>query len=150
MRLAALLLFASVLHACILPLPGETLHAVPEQAAAALGPGTATRADVLLRLGEPTWRNDGDTHFVYEWETLHGGIVLGFPLPFGGAFEVSCHCLGIRFRPDGLVAERRHFDGGVHSLVYPGADTKASTCERDAALRSRVTEWLSAPSPERR
>ena len=80
-RLAALLMLGVALQACILPLPSETLHAVPEQAAGALVPGTSNRADVL-----------------------------GFPIPFAAVFQVSCHCLVVRFRPDGLVADLKQFD----------------------------------------
>jgi hypothetical protein len=150
MRLAALLLLVSLLQACILPTPSETLHAVPEQAAGAFVPGTSSRADVLLRLGDPSCRGEHDSYFVYEWEKTHGGVVLGYPLPFAGAFEVSCHCLVIRFLPDGLVADLKHFDGDVQWLGFPGVQTESGRCKRDSELMARVMEWLAEPLPERR
>ena len=144
-RLAALLVLVVALQACILPLPSETLHAVPEQAAGALVPGTSNRADVLLRLGDPSRRDERDSHFVYEWETLRDGVVLGFPIPFAAVFQVSCHCLVVRFRPDGLVADLKQFDGEVQSLLAPSPDMESSGCQRDSALSAQIAEWLARP-----
>ena len=145
MRLAALLTLVPVLQACILPLPSETLHAVPEQAAGAFAPATSNRADVLLRLGDPSRRDERDSHFVYEWETVHSGVVLGFPIPFAVVFEVSCHCLAVRFLQDGLVADLKQFDGEARWLVVPSLDMGSSPCERDSATQARIAEWLAKP-----
>jgi hypothetical protein len=144
-----MLALASLMVGCILPVPSETLRAVPEQAARDFVPGASTRAEVLLRLGDPSIRGARDAHFVYQWEKTHGGVVFGYPYPFAGGFEVSCHCLVIRFRPDGRVADLKPFDGEAQALVFPLAGTNWRSCDQDSALKARVGEWLAA-LPERR
>ena len=146
--LAAMLMLVSV-QGCILPVPSETLRAVEQKTVRDFVPGTSTRADVLLRLGDPSCRGEQDGHFVYAWEKTHGGLVLGYPLPFAGAFGVSCHDLVIRFQRDGRVADLNQFDGEIQPLIAPGA-MDACDCGGDPVLSGRVDEWLATPMPERR
>jgi hypothetical protein len=140
--IAFLLAFAIFLYGCLLPLPGETVHEVSEKSIAAILPGSSTRTDVLLLFGDPTRRGSKDEYFVYEWERFHGGLVLGFPLPFGMAYADSCHQLVIGFGPTGLVSRLRVFRGEAQSSVDLLAPQGVGICTRDTELIHQVEAWL--------
>lgn len=62
----------------------------------------ASRADVLLRLGEPERRSPDDRYFTYEWTARVGavGVLGGASFPVDNVFRAS-----IRFDGSGHVAE---------------------------------------------
>ncbi len=64
-------------------------------------PGKTTRADVLLRLGDPAKRLEEDRIFVYQWERIHGYVISMFPQP--NTYIPRPHYLGLEFTPDGRV-----------------------------------------------
>jgi outer membrane protein assembly factor BamE (lipoprotein component of BamABCDE complex) len=141
-------MLVAVLDACVIPVPvQEVSNEVSEQSLAAIEPSASTRADVLLLLGEPTIRGDGDRHFVYSWRKSHGGALVAFPYPVGGGVGKSCHCLVIRFAPNGGVAKVKVFHGEVHvEGFFLGADIPGSdVCTRDTALTAAIKEWLAEP-----
>jgi len=150
-RLVALSVLVSALNACVVPLPLTGVSGeVPEQSIALIKPGISTRADVLLLLGDPTVRGEGDTHFVYSWEKLHGGAVFAAPYPVAFETAESCHSLAIRFAPNGGVAAVRVFHGEarIESLTILNKDVPSSgVCGHDTALTERIEEWLAEPSP---
>lgn len=101
---------------CVIPTPG----ALDEGSARAniardvvelLKPLQTTRADVVLRLGNPTERLAGDRFFIYDWATVDliwafcaGGECIGGPL------ARTAHFLGFEFDPENRVVEVRKFE----------------------------------------
>ena len=158
-RAGTVLLVASVLAGCLLPIPGSVSGGISEETMASIRPGVTTRADVLLMLADPHSRSREDGCFTYSWVEHHGGAVLVFAVPGGGApiagaTTVSCHVVAIRFSSDGRVSETRRFDGRVHgegftlfSLDAPAKDP----CVVDAELTQRVQAWIDeVPEADRR
>jgi len=117
---AALVFYALILTGCLLPVPVPTsaVHQRPavvlsNESFNALRPGEATRADVLLSLGEPTSRIDGDQFLLYEWAGDYGFVFIG---PFGkDAFLTALNYLCFEFREDSVLMRRETFTGS--SLV---------------------------------
>ncbi len=74
-------------------------------------PGKTTRADVLLRLGEPSmWPEEG-RFFVYQWMRINGYWAIALS-PTGGAegtIRHSCY-LGLEFTPDNRVKRVKVLD----------------------------------------
>jgi hypothetical protein len=100
----------AVLTGClILPLSDD---AAPTSGKAVVRPsaleefraGESTRADVLLRLGEPTERRGNDRVFVYGWEVPRVAIIVfagpGFATSLG-----TKKCAAIRFDDRGIVSD---------------------------------------------
>jgi outer membrane protein assembly factor BamE (lipoprotein component of BamABCDE complex) len=110
-RTALLVLTGLGLSGCIIfPTPshgGERV--ITKEAIESFEPGTTTRADVLLRLGDPTKRLEEDRFFVYQWKRTHWywGIFLGNGA--GGRFQYS-HYLGLEFTPDNRVKRVKEID----------------------------------------
>jgi len=101
-RMVLLALTGLGLSGCIiLPTPSHGgVGVITKEIIESFEPGKTTRADILLRLGDPAERLEEDRFFVYHWIRIHGyfaagggysGIVL--PLP-------AKHSLGIEFTPD--------------------------------------------------
>lgn len=84
----------------------------PEQVKA-LAPGVATRADVLLALGDPEMRLDGERLLLYQWGTASG---LFLSESAGGPLASSFHDLLFEFDDTGLL--RR--SGDLKSLLAEG------------------------------
>jgi hypothetical protein len=144
-----LLALVTLVGGCVLPLAPESLNEVPERSITAIRPDVSTRADVLLLLGNPTRREAQDAYFLYEWERLHGGAALGFPLPFALTYSESCHQLVIRFAPNGLVSRVRVFHGEPQTGGVVLGAKSAGVCVRDKTLRTRVEAWFAeAPAVE--
>lgn len=89
--MALLMPLVMLLSGCIIPVPtpghsyGPT---VDKNTFDALQPGLASRADVLLTLGQPTSRLEDDRYLIYTWTVVHGYAVIfvgagytGFGLP---------------------------------------------------------------------
>jgi outer membrane protein assembly factor BamE (lipoprotein component of BamABCDE complex) len=78
-------------------------------------PGKTTRADVLLRLGDPAIRREEDRFFAYQWTRRSGYWAVGLPLPMGpgpstgGPIRRSCY-LGLEFTPDNRVKRVKVLD----------------------------------------
>jgi outer membrane protein assembly factor BamE (lipoprotein component of BamABCDE complex) len=77
-------------------------------------PGKTTRADVLLRLGDPYIRRKEDRFFVYEWTRTSGYWAIVLPIPttgegMEGLIRHSCY-LGLEFTPDNRVKQVRVLD----------------------------------------
>ena len=75
-------------------------------------PGKTTRADVLLRLGDPYVRLYEDRFFVYEWKRISWYWAIATS-PFGdgvgGDFRHSSY-LGLEFTPDNRVRRVKVLD----------------------------------------
>lgn len=117
-RLTKLLVCSIVLAAtagCVIPTPGALDQGSPraniaQNVTESLKPYDTTRADILLRLGNPTERIAGDRFFIYDWATVDliwafcaGGECIGGPL------ARTAHFLGFEFDPENRVVEVRKF-----------------------------------------
>jgi len=145
------LLLAAVTAGCVIPIPVTGVFGdISEASIAAIKPGVSTRADVVLLLADPTTRGEQDGHFIYSWHRLHGAAIVAFPYPLAAGAAGSCHCLVVRFAPNGDVTARRVFDGAVHlggaTILDSDAD-RPDICTRDQELRQRTLEWLNEASP---
>jgi outer membrane protein assembly factor BamE (lipoprotein component of BamABCDE complex) len=92
----------------ILPIPTPAhggYGVITEESVESLESGKATRADVLLKLGDPAERLHQDRFFVYRWELTHGYLFVAFAAPgagFGGPVTGD-HFLLIEFLPDNRI-----------------------------------------------
>lgn len=110
--LAAFLLTAAfVSGGCVVvvPSPPMGIHEITAEALAQLKPGETTRVDVLMTLGDPTRRLEGDRVFCYDWSEIHwvGAIAVpggGEPIAFGDR-----HRLAIEFSEAGTIARLQQF-----------------------------------------
>ena len=111
-------LIGMLLLAGCLPVPTvpHGLEPVPDQETVdSLSPGASTRADVLLRLGEPRHRLDDDRFFLYEWKVAYGYVIVGgytqaYPVPVAGP-QYLC----FEFGPDSQLIRREHVIGSLYA-----------------------------------
>jgi hypothetical protein len=110
-RMALLSLMAVGLSGCIIiHTPSHRgSYIITEEIIESFEPGKTTRADIILRLGDPAERLDEDRFFVYHWLRTHGyGFVgagfagIGGPLP-------ARHYLGLEFTPDNRLKRVKVF-----------------------------------------
>lgn len=109
-----LTLLINTMSACIiLPTPGHGGYGViSSEDVESLVPRETTRADVLLRFGNPAERVEGDRIFVYRWSRIHAyAVPLIGPAPAQEIMKV--HYLGIEFGPDTRVKRFKLFDPSV-------------------------------------
>lgn len=116
---------------CVIPTPGSLDEGsaranIARDVVEFLKPLQTTRADVVLRLGNPTERLAGDRFFIYDWATVdviwafcaEGGCI-------GGPLARTAHFLGFEFDPENRVVEVRKFE----------ADTVGDA-------RKQMLEWI--------
>jgi hypothetical protein len=104
------------LPGCIpIPAPPHGLGVVPDMdAIKSFRLQHSTRADVLLKLGEPRYRLDGDRFLIYEWEVAYGYLVIGGP---GAAFPLPVsfpHYLCLEFGADSRLVRQDHLIGSIY------------------------------------
>jgi hypothetical protein len=64
-------------------------------------PGKTTRADILLRLGNPAERLEGDRLFTYTWEEVQAYIIYAVPYVTGGVAPLFApYHLCLEFSPE--------------------------------------------------
>ena len=110
-RMVLLVLTGVGLSGCFLiPTPSVVGYSViTNKTIESLEPGKTTRADVLLKLGEPGERMEDDRIFVYHWEQVAGfGMV---PTALGGTIT-NDHYLGLEFGRDNRLKRVKEFSGG--------------------------------------
>jgi hypothetical protein len=76
--------------------------------------GEATRADVLLLMGDPHYRLDDDRFFMYEWTVSYGYIIVAggytaLPIPV-----TAPHYFCLEFGPDSRLVRREHLIGSLY------------------------------------
>jgi hypothetical protein len=110
--LVILALSPIAIHSCvILPIPTPAhsgYGVVTDETLQSLKPGQATRADVILRLGDPSRRIDEDRFFIYQWRRTYGylfmAIVIPAPYTAAGAGDITnwekAHFLVMEFTTD--------------------------------------------------
>jgi len=112
-----LLVFTAVgLGGCILiPTPTVSGYSViTDKTIESFEPGKTTRADVLLKLGEPGERLEDDRVFVYHWEQVAGFGIAPTSL-------TNDHYLALEFGPDNRLKRVKEFSGDwVHPITSPG------------------------------
>ena len=114
-RMVLLVLTGVGLGGCILiPTPSVVGYSViTDKTIESLEPGKTTRADVLLKLGEPGERLEDDRIFVYHWEQ-----VAGFGI--GPTSLTNNHYLSLEFGPDKRLKRVKEFSGDwQHPLTSP-------------------------------
>ena len=118
LSLPGLVLVGALLLAGCLPIPvvPHGLDVVPDKDAfKSLCSGAATRADVLLLMGEPRHRLDDDRFLMYEWDVAYGYVVAG-----GGYNAViipvtAPHYFCLEFGPDSQLARCDHLVGSLYA-----------------------------------
>ena len=78
-RMVLLALTGLGLSGCIIiPTPSHGgVGVIAKETIESFEPGKTTRADILLRLGEPAERLEEDRFFVYQWKRIHGYFFAG-------------------------------------------------------------------------
>lgn len=61
------------------PTHGPGRFVISERDLETLEPNKTTRADILLRFGDPMQRLEQDRFFIYTWELTHGYLAVGAP-----------------------------------------------------------------------
>jgi hypothetical protein len=96
----AIVLMTIVSGCIIIPTPPIGINEIPAERLKVVHPGTTTRIDVLMVLGNPDERRLEDQVFLYRWDRVRavGGVVAGpidisdhygFAIEFDGAGRVA-------------------------------------------------------------
>jgi hypothetical protein len=97
---------------------------ITESSLEALKVGSDSRKDILLRYGEPSWQNDDQTHFIYEWAEQEGELVFliplldGYVIPAGTRYSVS-----VTFDQSGILTNKRRCGNCNENLYPPGINS---------------------------
>ena len=80
-----------------------------------LRPGEVTRADILMNLGEPRHRLQGDRFFMYEWTVSYGYVIVGggyqaYPFPV-----TAPHYLCLEFGTDSKLVRQERITGSLYA-----------------------------------
>jgi len=111
-----------LIYGCYIPTHEHGKGIIPEEVMNFLVPGKTTRADVLLKFGDPMQRIEKDRYFIYHWKIIDGYWAIGSTaVP---SEEINYLCL--EFTPDDLLKRWKHFEGG-YLLNHP---------------EKQVSEWL--------
>lgn len=103
-----------LLAGCVIPLPehGGWSGAISTDAFNKLVPGTTSRAEVLLALGEPSQRISEDRAFAYRWSRIVGIWGGG---GYAGDIERSRR-ICLEFDGNGILTRKDLFKPGILSL----------------------------------
>jgi len=105
----------------LLPTPTVVGYSeIPSKTIESFEPGKTTRAEVLLKLGEPGERSENDRVFVYHWQQVAGFSMV--PTSLGGTVT-NDHYLGFEFGPNNRLKRVKEFSGDwLHPLASPTRD----------------------------
>jgi len=100
-------------------LPVPTLpHAISvapdKDACEAFAIGEATRADVLLLMGDPHYGLDDDRFFMYEWTVSYGYIIVAGGYTALAIPVTAPHYFCLEFGPDSRLVRREHLTGSLY------------------------------------
>ena len=93
---------------------GESM--ITDEAMKFFEPHKTTRADVLLRFGDPVQRLEGDRYFIYHWETIIAYIFVGGGYSGAVGPDTNLHYLCLEFTPDNILKRWKHFEEGYLQL----------------------------------
>ncbi len=68
---------------------------------------------MLLTLGEPRYRIEGDRFLMYEWDVAYGYLVVGGPQAAYPVPVVAPHYLCFEFGADGRLVRRSTLSGSI-------------------------------------
>ena len=131
-RRVLLVLTGVGLSGCILiPTPSVVGYSeITNKTIESLEPGKTTRADVLLKLGEPGERLENDRIFVYHWTQVAGFGML--PTALGGTIT-NDHYLAFEFGSDNRLKRVKEFAGDwVHPVAKPSRSSGQWASEKPA------------------
>jgi outer membrane protein assembly factor BamE (lipoprotein component of BamABCDE complex) len=115
---------ASLLSACVVVpagnLPGPA--AVPAATVAVLKPGTSSRVDVLMTLGDPDYRYAADRAFAYRWSETLAWVIFGGGYRAAGFPIDEMRMLMIEFGDDGSVTRLDIVNGVLSSTFNKAVD----------------------------
>lgn len=74
-RMAAGLAMLAIAGCVIIPWPTTPVVDIPPSERAALKPGERTRAEILMRFGEPDLRLERDRILAYRWERVRAAVI---------------------------------------------------------------------------
>jgi hypothetical protein len=98
---------------CIpIPVPPHGFGVVPDMVAIeSFRLRDSTRADVLLKLGEPRHRLEGDHFLIYEWDVAYGWLLV-----YGGGYGPITfpHYLCLEFGSDSRLVRQDHLIGSIY------------------------------------
>ncbi len=98
-----------------IPVPPHGLGVVPDRnSVASFSTGASRRADVLLKLGEPRYRLDGDRFLMYEWDVAYGYLLVGGPGAATAVPVVAPHYLCFEFGPDASLVRKTEITGSIY------------------------------------
>lgn len=116
LMLLTVVIGALLLSGC-LPVPTlpHALSVVPDKdACEALVIGEATRADVLLLMGDPHYRLDDDRFFMYKWTVSYGYVIVGGYMQACPIPVTAPHYYCLEFGPDSRLVRREHLIGALY------------------------------------
>lgn len=121
-RMVLLVLMGLALSGCvIIPTPSHGgVSVITKETIESFEPSKTTRADILLKLGDPSERLQEDQFFVYQWWQIHGYFLMccyGPQLPLG-----QDHYLGLEFTPDNRLKRMKLIDPWLFSTPRRGLD----------------------------
>ena len=118
----------------LIPTPSVVGYSViPNKTVESLVPGKTTRADVLLKLGEPGKRFENDRIFVYHWEQIAGFGMVSTAL---GGTITDDHYLGLEFGPDNRLKRVKTFS---QDWLHPSLAS-------DSSLQKWIVEKSDSPN----
>lgn len=102
---------------------------------ASLTPGETTRADVLLRFGDPTETFDSDEFFCYRWERVQGWLVVaGGAGPYG-----TVHCFCAQFSVSNVYVRGKHT---TPFALFPGDESDGAALPwNEESCEAALTKW---------
>jgi len=121
-RTMYLVALAAIAGCVIVPTPGTVYEGsrravIAEDVIVSLKPSDTTREDVLLRLGDPTERVEGDRFFIYQWTTGDITVVIFLPGAVAGGPIPTNHLLSLEFSPSNRLIRVGQFEE-----AFPGGD----------------------------
>jgi len=131
LRLACMITISMTLSGCLfipVPTPGHSLGStVSTSTFESLRPGEMSRTDVLLEIGEPSYRSENDRYLIYAWTDVYGYGVLFVGAGYSGVFLppmslTAPNYLCLEFGPDSVLVRRENFHGEMNEKLANAID----------------------------
>ena len=107
----------------VIPTPTTPVMGIPQAERQLLKAGETTRADILMRYGEPDLRFDGDRVLVYEWNRIRAVLAAMY---VGGGHIMDVEALLIEFDKDGRLARTATATSWKYAEIARQADEWAA------------------------